>query len=503
MWRAVKLPKGNRQLSRKSESVGAKTAPRIERHKTAIRRPSFSLPVKCALRDSLLSSERTFFDYGCGHGRDLQFLADLQIECSGWDPNFAPDIPLQSADVVNIGYVLNVIEDLEERAQAMRGAWALCRNLLVVAAQIEFAAPDKEQQSYSDGVLTSRGTFQKYYNQNELREYIESELGEDAISAAPGVYYVFKCEEAKQQFIANRYHRAISVPRRKISEVLFDQNKDVLEPFMDRLTQLGRLPLEEELEVGSAIVERFGSIKRAFKLVQKVTDESPWEEIAQKRTEDLLVYLALSRFRKRPPQSQIPITVQQDIKEFFGGFKIACARADTLLYRAGDPNAIDAACQRAGVGKLTENALVFHRSGLEKLEPLLRIYEGCARALVGDIDEANVIKLHRFSGKVTYIAYHNFDKDPYPELKLRVKVALPTLSIDVFDYSEWQDPILLITKAEFVPDDYPKKVLFNKLKSQQDRLELFGNADQIRKSKLPLVLHSRQLTLKGHRLIST
>jgi len=430
-------------VNKKNETTDSSQAPRIERHRTAIRRPSFSLPVKCALRDSLLNPQRTFFDYGCGHGRDLQFLADIDIKCEGWDPNFAPDNALGQADVVNIGYVLNVIEDLEERSRALRGAWALCKDLLIVAAQIEFAAPDKEQQSFRDGVLTSRGTFQKYYNQHELREYIESELGEDAISAAPGVFYVFKCEEAKQQLISNRYHRAITVPRRKISEVLFDQNKDVLEPFMDRLTELGRLPIEEELEVSAAIIERFGSIKRAFKLVQKVTDESPWKEIAQKRTEDLLVYLALSRFRKRPPLAQIPLTVQQDIKEFFGSYKIACTRADTLLFRAGDPTAIDAACKRAGVGKLTENALVFHRTGLDKLEPLLRIYEGCARALVGEIDEANVIKLHRFSGKVTYIAYNKFDSEPFPELKLRVKITLPTLNIDISDYSTWDDPLLV------------------------------------------------------------
>lgn len=487
-------------MNKKNEPTGSAQAPRIERHKTAIRRPSFSLPVKCALRDSLLNPQRTFFDYGCGHGLDLQFLADLEIDCGGWDPNFAPNNALNQADVVNIGYVLNVIEDLKERSRALHGAWKLCKELLVVAAQIEFAAPDKEQQSYGDGVLTSRGTFQKYFNQHELREYIESELGEDAISASPGVFYVFKSEGAKQQFLSNRYHRTITVPRRKISEVLFDQNKDVLEPFMDRLTQLGRLPMEEELEVSAAIVERFGSIKKAFKLVQKVTDESPWEEIARKRTEDLLVYLALSRFRKRPTLSQIPLTVQQDIKEFFGNYKIACARADTLLFRAGDPTAIDAACQRSGVGKLTDNALIFHRSGLDKLEPLLRIYEGCARALVGEIDETNVIKLHRFSGKVTYIAYDKFDSQPFPELKLRVKITLPTLDIDVFDYSAYADTSLLVIKADLVAFDYPKKTLFNKLKRQQEKLNLFADVDQIKKSDLPEILIKNRVSLRGHEL---
>ena len=57
----------------------------IARHKTAIKRQSFSLPVKCMLRDGLLDTDRTFFDYGCGHGQDLELLSDMSIEAAGWD----------------------------------------------------------------------------------------------------------------------------------------------------------------------------------------------------------------------------------------------------------------------------------------------------------------------------------------------------------------------------------------------------------------------------------
>jgi hypothetical protein len=46
----------------------------IKRHKTAIRRKDFSLSVKCLLRDGLLVTGRTFFDYGCGHGEDVELL---------------------------------------------------------------------------------------------------------------------------------------------------------------------------------------------------------------------------------------------------------------------------------------------------------------------------------------------------------------------------------------------------------------------------------------------
>ncbi|WP_165440726.1 DNA phosphorothioation-associated putative methyltransferase [Rubripirellula amarantea] len=479
------------------------TPVKIKRHRTAIKRASFSLPVKCMLRDGLLDKSKTMFDYGCGHGRDLDLLENMEIECTGWDPSFRPDAAITRAEIVNLSYVLNVIEDINERSQALHKAWSLCDSLLTVAAQIEFAAPDKEQEQFGDGVLTSRQTFQKYYNQHELREYIESELGEDAITAAPGVFYVFKDEQAKQQFIANRFHRRITVPRRRISEVLFEQNQDVLEPLMGCLTQYGRLPAPEECEQTAELVDRFGSLKRAFKLIQKVTDESPWEEIAQKRTEDLLVYLALARFKKRPPLSKLPVTIQHDVKSFLGGYKIACGRADALLFRAGDPDAIDQACQRATVGQLVDNALILHRSSLDYLEPLLRIYEGCARALVGEIDEANVIKLHRFSGKVSYVAYPDFEKLPHPPLRQRIKVSLPTLSIDLFDYSHWQDPPLLFRKDELLHNEHPKAKLFQALAKQEERVGLLPTADsQLSASKWQAKLEQAGLQLRGHRLIT-
>ena len=41
------------------------------------------------------------------------------IDAKGWDPHFAPENPKKRAEIVNIGFVLNVIEDLDERKQAL------------------------------------------------------------------------------------------------------------------------------------------------------------------------------------------------------------------------------------------------------------------------------------------------------------------------------------------------------------------------------------------------
>src|SRR5947209_19843266 len=88
----------------------------IHRHKTAIRRGDYSRPVKCLLRDGLLAKEVTFFDYGCGRGEDVQLLSAEGVACWGWDPAYRPDAPRAAADVVNLGYLINVIEDPEQPA---------------------------------------------------------------------------------------------------------------------------------------------------------------------------------------------------------------------------------------------------------------------------------------------------------------------------------------------------------------------------------------------------
>src|SRR5438270_9447439 len=95
----------------------------IPRHKTAIRRGDLSRPVKSALHDGLIVPTTTVFDYGCGHGQDLELLLAQGIGCDGWDPAFRPDARRHAADVVNLGYVLNVIENVDERGSALRQAW--------------------------------------------------------------------------------------------------------------------------------------------------------------------------------------------------------------------------------------------------------------------------------------------------------------------------------------------------------------------------------------------
>ena len=195
----------------------------IQRHKTAIRRGDFSRPVKCLLRDGLIGKDVSFFDYGCGRGEDVELLTAEGIACGGWDPAYQLDAPQREADVVNLGYVINVIENPEERAGTLRRAWELCRQLLAVSAQVLMAGRGKEPVEFGDGVLTGRGTFQKYFEQNELKAYLETQLQVEALPAGIGTFYLFKDEARQQQFLANRFRRREILPRRRIAELRLEE----------------------------------------------------------------------------------------------------------------------------------------------------------------------------------------------------------------------------------------------------------------------------------------
>ena len=477
-------------------------SPVVDRHKTAIRRGDFSRPVKCLLRDNLLRTGVSFFDYGCGRGEDLQLLTADGVACSGWDPAHRPDSARSEADVVNLGYVLNVIEDTRERAETLRAAWGLCRKLLAVSAQVMLVGRGKTAVEFGDGFLTGRNTFQKLFDQGELKAYLEAEVGVEAIPAGIGTFYLFRDEELQQTFMANRYRRREIVPRRRVAELRLEEMRQALEPFMEVIASLGRVPDSDEFPETPALVEKFGSVKRAFATVQRLTGTDFWDDIARRRREDILVYLALSRFRKRPVVSMLPRALQRDMKAFFGAYTKACSEADALLFKAGDAAAIDEACKRAKVGKLLPDDLYVHVSAVDSLEPVLRIYEGCGRAWLGEVEGANVIKIHRRTGKLSYLVYPEFDHDPHPALLRCVKVNLRTRQVECYDYGQSANPPVLHRKETFLVPDAPLRAKFSRLTEQEEKLKLLEDPSGIgTRDGWERRLKERGYTLKGHRLV--
>ena len=470
-------------------------------HKTAIQRWSLSRPVALALEDGLLSTKTTFFDYGCGRGGDLKRLHQMGVPVSGWDPAFFPDEDRTPADVVNLGYVVNVIEDPEERAVALRAAWELAQRLLIVSARLEWEARTVAGNFQGDGIVTRKRTFQKFFAQDELRAWIQQTTARSCVAAAPGVFYVFRHTADEQTFLAARLTQPRPLPRARLSDELFHDHQDVLQPLLAFVSERGRLPRDVELEATPRIREIFGGIPRAFSLIRRVTGSDEWEAIRRQRRDDLLVYLSLAAFRTRPRLRQLPTSLRNDIRAFFGSYKAACAQANRLLYSAGNMDAISRACALAPVGKLLPDALYVHHTALSHLPPLLRVYEGCGRQLAGSIEGVTLVKLRRRRPTISYLVYPEFDRVAHPALAQVFISDLARLQLHHRDYRRAPSPPILHRKELLVAPDHPARPRFARLTAREETLGLLTPARPIgTRRDWEALLHARGLSVRGHQI---
>jgi DNA phosphorothioation-associated putative methyltransferase len=477
---------------------------KIGRHRTAMKRHDLSRPLRLALDDDLIDNTTSLFDYGCGRGDDLRELSALGISCSGWDPVYKSDFERSPADIVNLGYVVNVIEDSLERTEVLCDAYSIARKLLIIAARLSVEARTENRKRYSDGYLTERGTFQKFFTQQELREWIDATLGVSSVAAGPGIFFVFRDESLRQSFLASRYRRRVAAPLLPQSDVLYERHEALLRPLMDFVAARGRVPDDTEVPESLQLREVFGSIPHAFSVVRQVTGKDQWEAIAEERSQDLQIYLALANFNGRPRFSVLPSDLQLDVKAFFGTYKRACEAADRLLFSVGDIATIDQACKETTCGKLTPEALYVHTSALPQLTPILRVYEGCARGYIGEVEGANIVKLNRHKPKISYLSYPDFDRAPHPALSGALVVELQTFQVRYFDYSTSDSPPILHRKETFVPADYPARAKFQRLTRQEERWGLFENPATIgTKHKWNQLLAEKGVRLSGHRLVRT
>lgn len=474
----------------------------VARHRTALRRIELSRPVRLALSDSLINSNRTVLDYGCGLGDDVRQLREQNVDCVGWDPFFSPSQTPRHSDVVNLGYVVNVIENTEERAKTLVDAWSLTQKVLIVSARLKADADWDDRLLYEDGYLTRRGTFQKLFDQQELRNWIDSTLNEACVAASPGIFYVFRDQELKYEYLTARLRNTTARPRILRSHELFETHRPVFEELIQFVFLRGRLPVETELPSGSLLSQVTGSIKRAFAIVRRITGAEHWEQIRTERAQDLLVYLALGRFSRRPRFSVLPSSLQLDLRAFFSSYKHACERADHLLFSAGNRQEIERACRGSSVGKFTPTALYVHFNALAALDPILRVYEGCARALTGAIDGANIVKLHHSEPIVSYLSYPDFEREAHPALRRSLWVHLQTFQMRQRDYGQVENPPILHRKEEFVRADDAMHSKYARLTQQEAAWGLYENPAQIgTRSGWEQVLCAKGVRIAGHRLL--
>ena len=517
------LPIGN-ELENNEITFDGISSGQIKRHLTALSRTTLSAPVQLLLRHKLLHQEVTFFDYGCGRGNDITSILGLGIKASGWDPYFANNQEKYESDVVNIGFVLNVIENPAERVEALQKAFFLTRRVLAVSVML--MPTELNGVAFQDGIKTSRNTFQKYFGQSEFKSYIEDVLQHEAFMVGPGVAFVFTDKILEQSFDLSRYRargvgrrftnprtprvqrtRTLRSPQKSHFLHQFEEFKYLLEVVWEKSLDLGRFAERDEIENLEEIEKSFNSYGRALRLIATHFDIKLLHKARNIRTDDLKVYLAIQQFSKRPKYRTLSVHLQRDLKAFFGNYASGQAAGVQLLLSCANMEILSEACKIAageGLGYLEEgHSLQLHVSLVDRLPAALRAYVACGLVLWDSLSEIQLLKIHIGSGKLSLMEYENFDLSPLPKLKRRVKINIRKLDYTIFDYGSVENPQpLLYFKSKYLneeSDTFAEQVNFDQ---KLEELNLVPNGTY-GPSELELneLFSSKRLTIEGMSIV--
>lgn len=472
----------------------------IPRHLTAMKRYSLSRPLALALAQQVVSPRCSLFDYGCGRGTDVRLLQKAGVNAAGWDPHFRPKEEIRSADCINLGYVLNVIEDPAERAATLQKAFSLAAKVLIVSVRVDQALDDAAE--FADGVLTKVGSFQKLFTQDEFREYLRAVLGRKPHVASLGIAYVFRDDQAETEYLAQiALYRPVSFREAVRAEFAKDRTA---QRYMTLAKTLGRTPLETEFKSFPRLIDRYGSLSRIERIARSLIDADTLATAQEERRVNILTYIAMLRLQglTPPPIRNLSEEVQADIKMLWSSYRKAIQAGTDFLFELGKPGQISEECKRAKTGKRLPDALYIHRSAESQLSPLLRLMVLTARQIVGEITY-DLIKIAIDGKKLSFLAYKDFDDTPHPELSYSLKVFLPKASYDLRNYTESSNPPVLHRKETFLDSLHPRYAEYAQLTAREEELGLLSRTDIGTRNGWEALLKSRNLQFEGSKLVES
>ena len=440
----------------------------VVRHRTAIIRRDLSQPVQMLVSHRIVTESTTVFDYGCGQGDDVAALAANGFQAVGWDPHYAPAGPRRPADVVNLGFVLNVIEDRHERAETLTAAYGFARRALSVAVMPLGKYAFDGLRPYGDGYVTTRGTFQKYFAQQELRDFIADTLGEAPVAFAPGIFVVFRDKDLEQEVLFKRQARDIIRPvgwrapervRRAVAArpELAERIRAELETLWTAIAERGRILDVEEFPDALRERLRLANVSPARATDLCLADPSTRDNlaaVASARREDLLIHLALTLFPGAPRYTTLARSIQRDVRAFFGSHAAAIQEANALLFSVGKAETVRGAiiaAVAAGLGAMRDcDTFRMYAPALNRLPAVLRVLVGCAGVLRGGAEGADFIDIKTDGRRVAFIACADAS-GRLPILTERTRVDLGRLKVSV----DQPAGMVLYLKGRFLPSDAP------------------------------------------------
>lgn len=451
----------------------------VARHRTAIARSRLSTPVQHLLVHGFVNEDVSFFDYGCGQGDDVRVLREAGLEANGWDPHFAHATPRRAADTVNLGFVLNVIEDPTERREALLRAWTLARRVLSVAVMVVGQAPTEGLKPFADGFLTSRGTFQKYFAQAELRELVASVTGSEPVTVAPGIVFAFREGQEAQDFLFRRQSRtrslpdwlpSFSAPRLERDRTARAEAAPLVETVAGAWLALGRRPVPEELPPSTlaAVNEYRTTPKRLIDWAGEEIGDEKREAAASARLEDLTLSFAMRSFG-RTEQESLSSRLRRDARHFFGSVARAEQQGRDFLFSLGRNNAVlDAMEQAVAAGRAHAVGGRFHflRRDADEMPLAIRGFLACVAIVAGDLEEIDLVVANPTKGTATLVVFADFNAK-LPLIVRTTKVLLARHDLSDRRFEPGSRPLFLHRSA-YAADD-------------QDRAERAALEDKIRR----------------------
>lgn len=421
---------------------------KIDRHKTAIRRTTLSKPVQLLVKSGLVSRDTTFLDYGCGLGDDVRILTENGFPAEGWDPSYFPQNGLKPASIVNVGYVINVIEDIDERKAVIKRAFDLAETVLCVAALYDTPANRPNGLPYRDGVLTARGTFQRLYRQEELIDLVKGCTELNPTAGGPGICLVFKDEKTRSQYdfsVSRRVYKPVSLrlhtaaPRSQVLAQLTSDFEHEWSAYKTFVMESGRPPDDFECSFNSKARSRQINPEDVFCAAIDEIGREEYHTIRDQRRDDLLVFLATRHFGRAPRMADLPRTMQLDIRYHFGSLKQGLTIGMGLLTECAQPDKRRQAAAKLRYKTALEDGLFCLSRDVPGLPVHLRAFVALGSLFFGSYREALVIKIHFASNKITFFEPDENNND----ILFGYKVNFENRKMDVYAIDGAKIPLAL------------------------------------------------------------
>lgn len=468
----------------------------IPRHRTAIQRRRLSRPTQLLIDDGLLRPDIPFFDYGCGHGEDVEILSRQGFCVTGWDPHFRPESARNPASIVNLGYVLNIVENPEERTATLAQAWEYAEDLLCVSVMIRDPRPNGGEVNFSDGVLTGWGTFQRYYQQREFHDYIADTLGIQPTMAGVGIAYAFKSPRFQEDYVRGRIKPGSSAA---IKEA---ENMGLIARWLELYHELGRVPTRAEFPDMARVIRIFGSESNLIESVRAEINEESVRESAERRKTKTIVSVCRSMIRQNgaPRLKDLSTDERDDVRIFFGNFEQVSAASRARLKELAELENVSRLMQGSTVGKLLPDDLYVHVDSVSYIPEMLQVLIELALMILPKDVPYNIIKIARNSWHVTFMEYPDFMDDAHPGLRGSMKVLLHKNQLKYRDFSSTENPPILHRKELFLHPDHPRYEEFSQLSRAEEEVGLLGRTDIGTRKQWAAVLAAGGWRIEGHRL---